>query len=58
MRRFWECQNPRHYKKDCNLIGVGINKYSEEIQLTESKLTQEEKGDVYLASMSTQLKWD
>ena len=58
MRRCWECRNIGHYKRDCKLKGVKTNKGSEEIQSIEIKVIQEEKGDVYLASMSTQLEQD
>lgn len=41
------------YKKYCKSKGVGTSKDSEETQSTKSKSTQDEKGDVYLASTST-----
>lgn len=52
-RRCWQYGNPGHCKKDCKSKGVDKNKESKEIQSTERKLTQEEKGDVHLASTST-----
>ena len=57
-RRCWECGKTRQYKRDCKSKGVETNKDSKEIQLTGIKLTQEEKGDVYLSSTSTQLERD
>ena len=58
MRRCRTCVNPGRYKKDCKSKGVGTSKDSEVTQSIESTSTQEEKGDLYLASMSTQLKRD
>ena len=55
-RRFWTCVNPRKYKKKCKSKGVSTSKDYKETQSTERKLTQDEKGDVYLASRSTQLE--
>ena len=54
MRRCWECRNLGCYKRDCKSKRVGASKDYEERQSIKSKLIQEEKGDVYLASKSTQ----
>lgn len=53
MRRCWECQKHRHYKRYCKSKGIEINKVSKEIESTENKEVQEERGDLYLASRST-----
>ena len=52
MRRC-SCRKPRHYKKECKLKGVGTSKDSKMAQSIEGKLMEDEKGDVYLASIST-----
>ena len=51
MIRCWMCGNPRHYKKDCKSKGVSTNKDSDMTLSIEG-----EKGDVYLASTSTQIE--
>jgi hypothetical protein len=56
MRRHWKCGNLGHYKKYYKSKGVGANKDLDLTQSTENKSTKEEKGDVYLASTSTQTK--
>ena len=55
MRRCWTCENPGHFKKDYKLKGVSTSKDSEVTQSIEGKSTEDEKGDVYLASTSTQM---
>lgn len=49
-------KHPGQYKKDCMSKGLGTNKDSVVTQSIKSKPTKEEKGDVYLASTSTQTK--
>ena len=53
-RRCWTCEKIEHYKKDYKSKRVNTSKDFEEIQSTEGKSTQDEKGDVYLESTSTQ----
>ena len=47
-----------HYKRDYKSKGVDKSKGSKEMQLTEGNTSQEERGDVYLASISTQSNCD
>ena len=56
MRRCWACGNPRYYKRECKSRAVITSKDSKETKSTESKSTRDEKGDVYVASTSTQSK--
>ena len=56
MRRCWTCRNPRHYKKYFKSKGVVTNKDLEVTQSTKGKSMEDEKGDVYLASMSTKIE--
>jgi hypothetical protein len=55
-RRCWTCGKPGHDKKDYKLKGADTSKDLVVTQSTEGKSTEEEKGDVYLDSISTQTK--
>ena len=55
-RRCWTCRNPRHYKNDCTSKEVGTCKDSDMTWAIKNKVTEGEKGDVYLALMSTQME--
>ena len=55
-RRCWTCGKPKHYKKNRKLKGIGTSKDLEVTQSTEGKSMEDEKGNVYLASTSTQME--
>ena len=56
MRMCWTCEKTGHYKKYCKSKGAGTSKDSGVTQSTEGKSMKDEKGDVYLASTSTQMQ--
>ena len=56
MRGCWTCGKNGHYKKYCKSNGFGTSKDSKVTHSTEGKSMEDEKGDVYLASTSTQME--
>ena len=53
-RLCWKCGKPSHFKKNCKSKIVQKGKGSEDTLFTDKKLSTEEGGYVYLASIGTQ----
>jgi hypothetical protein len=58
LRKCWKCDKKGHYKKDYKSKKVEKPKGYDSISSTEAKTSNEEGGDVYLASTSTNLDSD